>query len=76
MNRINSYKEDTKIFDERTNNTKYCKRCGHAIVFQRKTKKIICTHCGHWVYNNKLDEFKDKLLQKKKRLENESKKAR
>lgn len=52
--------------------TKYCSHCGHSILFQSRTNKIICKWCGHWVYNNKKDEFKDRLLQKKKRVENES----
>lgn len=68
---MNSFKNDTKKFNSITRRTKYCS-CGHSIAFQNKTKRTICTHCGHWVYNNKEDEFKDRILQKKKRLENEN----
>ena len=68
-----TFKEDSKIFNERQDNTKYCRHCGHSILFQVQTKRIICSHCGYWVYNNKEDEFRDLLLEKKKRLENESK---
>lgn len=66
------YNIDKKIWDERAKNTKYCKRCGHSIVFKYKTKRIICSHCGYWVYNSRVDEFKDKILERKRKLENES----
>ena len=67
-----TFKEDSKIFNERQDNTKHCSHCGHSICFQNQTKRLICNHCGYWVYNNKEDEFRDLLLEKKKRLENES----
>lgn len=67
----NTFRNDTKKFKSITDGTKYCK-CGHAIAFAKYTKRVICNWCGHWVYNNKEDEFKDRLLQKKKRLENEN----
>lgn len=35
--------------------------CGHVILFKKQTKRIICTWCGNWCYQNKIDEFKDKL---------------
>lgn len=70
---VHTFRTDSKTFKDITERTKYCGHCGHSILFQKKTKRIICDHCGYWVYNNKNDEFKDKLLQKKKRLENESK---
>lgn len=69
---IHTFRTDNKMFKEIANHTKYCSYCGHSILFQKKTKRIICTHCGYWVYSNKIDEFKDRLLQMKKRLENES----
>ena len=68
----NTFRNDTKKFKSITDGTKYCSNCGHSILFQKQTKRLICSHCGKWVYNNKEDEFKDRLLQKKKRLENES----
>ena len=71
MKRGNTFRIDTKRFKEIQDRTKYCSHCGHSIVFQKKTKRIICNYCGYWVYNHKNDEFKDKLIQKKKRLENE-----
>lgn len=52
-------------------NTIHCGYCGHSILFQNQVKKM-CNWCGHWAYKCKEDEFKDRLLQKKKRLENEN----
>lgn len=40
-----------------------CSHCGWFNViypFEKREKKI-CKNCGHWVYVNKLAEFKDKL---------------
>lgn len=72
MKRDNTFKIDTRRFKEIQKSTKYCSHCGHSILFQTQTKRIICNYCGYWVYNHKEDEFKDKLLLEKKRLENES----
>ena len=69
---IHTFRTDNKMFKEIANHTKYCSYCGHSILFQVQTKRVICSHCGNWVYNHKKDEFKDRLLQRKKRLENES----
>lgn len=69
---IHTFKTDTKTFTDISEHTKCCNHCGHSILFQVQTKRIICTHCGYWVYNRKEDEFKDRLLERKKRLENES----
>ena len=69
---VHTFRTDTRSFKDIANHTKYCKYCGHSILFQIQTKRVICTHCGHWVYNHKIDEFKDRLLESKKRLENES----
>lgn len=67
---MSSFRTDTTMFKKIQDRIKYCK-CGHSILFQAQTKRIICSYCGNWVYNHKKDEFKDKLLKKKKRLENE-----
>ena len=69
---MNTFRKDTIKFKEIQNRIRYCSHCGHSILFQTKTKRIICNHCGHWAYNKREDEFKDKLLERKKRLENES----
>ena len=57
---------NNKKWDDITKRTKKCK-CGHSILFKAQTKRIICNWCGNWCYQNKLDEFKDKLnLQRRK----------
>lgn len=40
----------------------YCS-CGHSVVMFPNTNRKLCTHCGHFIYRNKLDEFKAKLLE-------------
>ena len=57
---------NNKMWDDITKHTKKCK-CGHSILFKAKTKRVICNWCGNWCYQNKVDEFKDKLnLQRRK----------
>lgn len=67
-----SFRADTTKFKKIQDNIKYCNHCGHSILFQSQTKRLICNHCGYWVYNRGVDEFKDKILERKRKLENES----
>ena len=46
-------------------NRYYCK-CGHSVVIMPKKHKVLCTHCGHWVFKNKKDEFKYRIKEKMK----------
>lgn len=57
---------------EISKNTRYCGFCGHSMLFQNRTKRRMCKWCGHWAYKSKEDEFKYKILESKKRLENEN----
>lgn len=53
-----SRKSDDKKFQVATDYTYKCE-CGHSVViypFEHIEKKL-CTHCGHYVYNEK-GEFK------------------
>lgn len=36
-------------------------KCGHVLVITPKKDKVLCNYCGHYVYRNKLIEFKEKL---------------
>ena len=36
-------------------------KCGHSILISPKEGKKLCSHCGHWVYQDKNLEFKEKL---------------
>ena len=38
-----------------------CPYCGHVMILI-KQKNVICQWCGHKVYKDKKDEFKDKYL--------------
>ena len=44
---------------------KKCKHCGHSMIFE-KVDKMICTHCGNYVYKNDKIEFMDNLNKKLK----------
>lgn len=56
-------KDDIAIDKDRAMHRKYCS-CGHSITFPdySKTNKILCTYCGHYIYKNKKEEFKDRLF--------------
>ena len=55
-----NFKNDEKIIKELTKLKHKCK-CGHTMIIPLFKDKIICSHCGHYVYKTKLDEFKNKL---------------
>lgn len=42
--------------------------CGHSLIINPHDKKKICTHCGHWVYSDKKEEFKEKLDNARKNI--------
>ena len=67
-----TFREDTKKFKRIQDSIKYCSHCGHSMLFSVQIKRVICSHCGYWIYNRKVDEFKDKILERKRNLENES----
>ena len=47
---------DEKMFSFYLKGSVKCKYCGHTIFMVRE--RGICTHCGHWNYRTKKDEFK------------------
>lgn len=59
---MNGFKKMQKLEDDRALFKRYCK-CGHSIVFpaNSKTSRTICTWCGHWIYKNDFEEFKDNI---------------
>lgn len=59
------YKDDSKMFDEYTNNTVKC-TCGHSVVIRPTVEKVICTWCQKYVFRNKEDEFKYRIKEKLK----------
>lgn len=44
-----------------TKRTIKCKNCGHSILPIKE--RILCTHCGYWVYKNEQVEFRYKTLE-------------
>lgn len=56
-------KEDTRYFEERAKYKVRCK-CGHTTTMKPTTNKRLCTWCGHYIYREKKDEFKDMLLKR------------
>lgn len=61
----------TKIENERAKYKVSCNYCKHVLVFtpSNKKSKILCKVCGHYVYKNEKEKFKD-LLNKERRKEN------
>lgn len=55
------YKEIIKLETEKAKFRRKCKNCGWINSILNKSHKVICANCGHTVYLNKNDEFKDKL---------------
>lgn len=49
-----TFRQQIKLDESITKNTKYCDFCGHSIVFNKtaKTDKILCTHCGHYLFRD------------------------
>lgn len=68
---MNTINDDIKLASELSKYRRVCK-CGHAMTFYRTSRrnKIVCTHCGNYVYKNDLIEFKEKMndLRKNKKV--------
>lgn len=45
-----------------------CKKCGHNAVIPKFVKKQICSWCGHYVYSDAKEEFKDKFKIESRKL--------
>lgn len=57
-----NYIEDTKLINDKLNNSKLCKYCGHRISFYAFEKdKKLCNHCKRYNYRNDIIEFREKL---------------
>ena len=57
---FNYEKKRVKVYAD---NRYYCS-CGHSVVIMPKNNKVLCTHCGHWVFKNKKEEFKYRLKER------------
>ena len=58
------FKKDTKMFDNFSKYRVVCK-CSHTVTIV-KADRIICNHCGNWIYRTPQIEFKYKMMKKMK----------
>lgn len=59
-----NWENDTKEYKRKTEEyakVKYECKCGHRVIIPQWVDKQICHWCGHYVYKNKKDEFKDRI---------------
>lgn len=62
-----TFEKDTKMFNSFSKIKVSCK-CSHTIVMIA-SDRVICSHCGNWVYKDKKTEFKYKIAEKMKQME-------
>lgn len=53
-------KEEDILFDARQKMTVTC-HCGHRVLFQEQTDRLICSHCGYYCYRTPKLEFEYNL---------------
>lgn len=58
-----SFKEITILSGEQVKNRKLCKVCGHSRLLGNQDK-IICNHCGHYIFKDDAAEFNYRLKQR------------
>lgn len=58
-----TFEKDTKLFKVFSKLRRYCKHCGHSIVFFQNSRrdKVVCQYCGNYIYKDDLTEFKEKI---------------
>lgn len=68
-----TYNEDTKKFNSMSKNRVRCK-CSHTVIIVR-VDRLICSHCGNWIYRTPQLEFEYKMkehLKKEETSDNET----
>lgn len=53
-------KEMDRMFKTYTDNSYKC-RCGHTVTIAKNCEKVVCSHCGRYVFREKKDEFMYRL---------------
>ena len=53
-------KTKEEIMESILSNYKVKCKCGHTLIIIGKPK-VICNHCGYYVYRDEREEFKDKM---------------
>lgn len=54
-------KTKEEILESILSNYKVKCRCGHTLIIVGKPK-VICSHCGYYVYKDEKEEFKDRMM--------------
>ena len=57
---------DSKYFNKISELKVYCKHCGHSQTLY--TDKTLCDWCNHYIYRDSKQEFKDRVLEKIRRV--------
>lgn len=67
---MNDFKRMKILENDRSNNKRYCKHCGHSIVFPKisKAQKTICSHCGYYIFKDDKIEFLERLKSAENKL--------
>lgn len=64
-----NFREITILSGEQTRSRKLCKVCGHSMLLGKKDK-VICNHCGNYIFKDDVTEFnfrlREKMLRQKK----------
>ena len=47
---------------------KYTCKCGARVFIPMIEEKVLCRHCGNWVFKNEKDEFNYRLKEKLRRF--------
>lgn len=58
-----TYDQMTEKMHQQKEHTIKCK-CGHSVIVVPTLPKKMCTWCGNWVFRNKKEEFKYRLMEK------------
>lgn len=63
MRNVLTIKEYNRMIDE-YDKVKYRCKCGHRVIIPEWIDKQLCSHCGNYVFKNKKDEFKFRMMEK------------
>lgn len=53
--------ENPMLYSAKIQQVKYQCKCGHKVIIPYGIKKQLCSFCKHYVYADKVAEFKDKF---------------
>lgn len=62
-----NFKQIEILSRKQTDSRKLCKICGHSALLGNRDK-IICNHCGHYIFKDDATEFSYRLNQSRLRM--------